>query len=103
MITISFFLGIDKKSLEARLSGQPFRYGKNIARDENEEIIVDFIKSSMHKQKKDVVLLPRPKSSPSIPAKCHEFVLVKESNKHPMSLSKFERDLLSKRFDDFSI
>eukprot|EP00794_Sanderia_malayensis_P006210 gene6210-6925_t len=91
---------VNKKSLEARFSGQPFRLGKSVSNDENEQIILDFIKSSIVKDKNSVVLLPRPKSSPSIPAKCHDYVIVKDKGKHTKTLTKQERSLLARRFGE---
>eukprot|EP00795_Rhopilema_esculentum_P002341 gene2341-17978_t len=95
--------GNKPKALRARLSGQSFRYGKPVANDENEAVIVDFIRSSLSKTGDGVNLLPRPKSTPSIPAKCHKYILVTETTKQEQKLSKREEELLRKRFSEFSL
>lgn len=74
-----------------------------MAKDDNEEIIVDFIRTSMNRKSDEVVLLPRQKSMPSIPAKCHSYMLVTESKKREEKLTRLEKELLQARFSEISM
>ena len=90
------------KNLLARLSGQSFRYGKAITKDDNEEVILEFIRTAITKKSGDVVLLPLNKSLPSIPPKCRDYILVTEKKKEDKELSKAEKELIESRFSKFS-
>ena len=90
------------RSLFARLSGQGFRYGKAISKDEDEETIIEFIRTSTTKKPGDVVLMPHRKSMPSIPAKCRNYVLVKEKKKERRSLSNVEHEMVKGRLQDLT-
>ena len=65
-------------------------------------MIVDFIRSSLNKKSDEIALLPRSKSASSIPTKCHQFMLVTETEKHEVKPTKLEQELLRKRFSEFS-
>ena len=74
-----------------------------VGKDDNESIIVEFIRTSINKKSDEVVLLPRPKSMPSIPAKCHDYMLVTETKREEAKLSKLEKEILESRFSELSL
>ena len=90
------------RSLLARLSGQAFRYGRVISKDDNEDVTVQFIRTIINKKSGDVILLPLHKSMPSIPTKCRDYILITQQKDEGVEMSKVEKELLESRFEKFS-
>ena len=61
---------------------------------------MEFIRTSTSKKPGDIVLMPHRKSMPSIPAKCRNYILVKEKKKERRSLSKIEHEMVKAKLQD---